>query len=221
MRWGLGPEEVEQALLFHKIAELGCQADDPSFRTLFASRFLPDAPPQMVDAHHALWRATYSPATIVRYMQMGDQIDIRSLAPRVSCPSLVLHARHERAIPFEEGKLLASLLPGSRFVPLPSRNHFLSEDEPAWSQLVNEVRAFLPGAPAAGDPFGDLTPRERELLGFLARGLDNHQIAAHLELSEKTVRNMVSSVFGKLGVESRAQAIVRAREAGYGVDSHA
>jgi DNA-binding NarL/FixJ family response regulator len=54
------------------------------------------------------------------------------------------------------------------------------------------------------------------LLELLARGLDNHQIAAHLELSEKTVRNHVSSVFGKLGVESRAQAIVVAREAGYG-----
>ena len=55
------------------------------------------------------------------------------------------------------------------------------------------------------------------MMELLARGLDNHQIAAHLDLSEKTVRNMVSSVLAKLGFESRSQAIVRARDAGYGV----
>ena len=55
----------------------------------------------------------------------------------------------------------------------------------------------------------------------LARGLDNHQIAAHLELSEKTVRNMVSSILAKLEIESRSAAIVRARMAGFGVESSA
>jgi len=67
----------------------------------------------------------------------------------------------------------------------------------------------------------NLTKREDELVELLARGLDNHQIAAHLALSEKTVRNMMSSVLDKMGVESRAQAIVRARDAGYGVGSPA
>jgi DNA-binding NarL/FixJ family response regulator len=64
--------------------------------------------------------------------------------------------------------------------------------------------------------FGTLTPRETELVEFIARGLDNAQIAAHVGLSEKTVRNHISSIFTKLGVENRAQAIVRARDAGYG-----
>ena len=81
--------------------------------------------------------------------------------------------------------------------------------------------AFLGDAKGPQLAAGNLTSRERELVELLARGLDNHQIAAHLELSEKTVRNMVSSVLGKMEVETRAQAIVRAREAGYGVDSHA
>ena len=77
------------------------------------------------------------------------------------------------------------------------------------------MAAFLP--PASGDSaFAGLTGRERELLEFLARGLDNHQIAAHLDLSEKTVRNMVSSILAKLEVESRSAAIVRARTAGFG-----
>jgi DNA-binding NarL/FixJ family response regulator len=121
-------------------------------------------------------------------------------------------------VPLEEGRLLATLLPQAHFVPLPTANHFPREDEPAWGQFVAESRAFLPGAPARERPFQGLTARERELLELLARGLDNHQIAAHLGLSEKTVRNMVSSILAKLEVESRARAIVLAREAGYGTE---
>jgi DNA-binding NarL/FixJ family response regulator len=79
---------------------------------------------------------------------------------------------------------------------------------------MDEVDEFL--SPHAADTFGTLTARERELLEYLARGLDNHQIAAHLNLTEKTVRNHVSAILGKVGVESRAQAIVAAREAGFG-----
>ena len=61
-----------------------------------------------------------------------------------------------------------------------------------------------------------LTAREREVLERLAQGLDNAQIAAHLGLSEKTVRNHLTHVFDKIGVENRGQAIVLAREAGLG-----
>ena len=62
--------------------------------------------------------------------------------------------------------------------------------------------------------FPDLTRRERQILEHIARGLDNLQIAAHLDLSEKTVRNHITAVFSKIGVENRPQAIVAAREAG-------
>jgi DNA-binding NarL/FixJ family response regulator len=119
-------------------------------------------------------------------------------------------------IPFEEGRIMASLIPGARFVPLASPNHVLLANEPAWGRFLEEVDAFLPGAPGSAE-FGGLTARERDVLQHLARGLDNHQIAAHLELSEKTVRNMVSTILAKLEVESRSAAIVRAREAGFGV----
>jgi DNA-binding NarL/FixJ family response regulator len=61
-----------------------------------------------------------------------------------------------------------------------------------------------------------LTAREREVLDLIARGLDNAQIAKSLGLSEKTVRNHINSIFGKLGAQNRAQSIVRAREAGLG-----
>jgi DNA-binding NarL/FixJ family response regulator len=127
----------------------------------------------------------------------------------------VLHGRDDKRIPFEEGRLLSALIPGSRFVPLDSCNHILFEREAAFNTFLAEMEAFLRQGDASPG-FAGLTARERELVELLARGLDNHQIAAHMDLSEKTVRNHVSSVFTKLGVESRSQAIVRAREAGFG-----
>ncbi|REF00435.1 response regulator transcription factor [Thermomonospora umbrina] len=66
----------------------------------------------------------------------------------------------------------------------------------------------------AGRPFPQLTERERQVLGLLAAGLTNGQIADRLGLSPKTVRNNVSTVFGKLQVADRAQAVLRGREAG-------
>ena len=67
-----------------------------------------------------------------------------------------------------------------------------------------------------GHPVPDLTEREREVLDLIARGLTNSAIAQKLVLSEKTVRNHVSNVFGKLQVADRAEAVARARDAGLG-----
>ncbi len=69
---------------------------------------------------------------------------------------------------------------------------------------------------AAASPFPDLTPRELEVLQLIAQGLTNNAIAEKLVLSPKTVRNQVSTIFSKLQVANRAEAIVRAREAGLG-----
>ena len=220
LRRGGGQAAIDEAMTMYKLFELGWGTDNRAFRHVFATQFLPGASAELVDAFDELQRQSASAAEAVRLMKVSVQIDVTGRCERVRCPTLVLHARGEARIPFEEGRLLASLIPGARLVPLESRNHILLAGEPAWPEFLREVDAFLGGA---GAPLriADLTPRENEFLEFLARGLDNHQIAAHLELSEKTVRNMVSSVLDKMGVESRAQAIVRAREAGYGVGSHA
>jgi len=66
------------------------------------------------------------------------------------------------------------------------------------------------------DPFPSLTDREREVLELVAEGLDNRRIAQRLALSDKTVRNHLSSVLTKLGVADRAAAIAKARDAGLG-----
>ena len=86
---------------------------------------------------------------------------------------------------------------------------------PAIAARVAELFSARPQSAAQG-PFPQLTAREREILDLLAAGRSNQQIAAALFLSPKTVRNAVSNVFAKLHVADRAEAIVRARDAGLG-----
>lgn len=80
------------------------------------------------------------------------------------------------------------------------------------------IRYFSPRRAAAtpSQAFPELTEREREILTLLAQGLNNAEIAQRLVLSPKTVRNHLSNIFNKLQVADRAQAIIRAREAGWG-----
>lgn len=87
--------------------------------------------------------------------------------------------------------------------------------------VAGRIRRFLTegldrGQPADPSPFPELTAREREILDLLADGLANADIARTLFLSPKTVRNIVSAVYAKLQVADRAQAVVRARQAGLG-----
>ena len=160
-----------------------------------------------------LQRRSSRPAEAVRIIRSFNDIDVSGQLAALSCPTLVMHARGDLRVPFEEGRRLAAMIPNARFVPLESQNHIILDGEPAFEQFFAELSAFLPGADAR---FPDLTVRESEILEHIARGLDNAQIAAHLALSEKTVRNHITSIFDKIGVENRAQAIVLARERGLG-----
>jgi DNA-binding CsgD family transcriptional regulator len=159
-----------------------------------------------------------TPDCAVRILRSLFTVDLRESASRVKCPTLVLHARGDRRVPFEEGRLFAGLVPGARFVPLESENHILLSREPAFGQFFEELDAFVPRPAGAGrhGAFPQLTAREAEVLDRIAQGLDNAQIAAHLEISEKTVRNNITRIFDKLAVENRSQAIVLARNSGWG-----
>lgn len=213
------PEQRRQAQLLTELIELGWGQDNPVFRQVFTSLFIPGGSAEQVNWFNELERLSCPPAHAARTVAAFGRIDVCDLAARVTCPTLVLHARGDARVPFEEGRYMAGVIPGARFVPLESRNHVLLHGEPAFSACLDEVHAFLRAHHATGVPgdvFPTLTPGERELLELLAHGLDNLQIAAHLGLSEKTVRNKVSSVFAKLEAPSRAQAIVRARDAGFG-----
>ena len=93
----------------------------------------------------------------------------------------------------------------------------LLEHEPAWTRFQEAVLDFTGAGAPAGEPsvFASLSSRERQVLTLIADGLSNTDIAERLAISEKTVRNHTSNVFDKLGVWSRAQAIVFARDRGF------
>jgi len=82
--------------------------------------------------------------------------------------------------------------------------------------VAQRVLASLQAPPSAGAAFPELTAREHEILDLLAAGLNNSAIAGRLGVAPKTVANNVSSIFTKLQVVDRSQAIVRARDAGLG-----
>lgn len=212
--------QVREAQLLLEMIEVGWGSENPAFRQAFTSLYLPGGRPDQVQWFNELERLSTTPSHAARTLAAFGQIDVSDMATQVRCPTLVLHARADARVPFEEGRRMAGLIPGARFVPLDSANHVLLGHEAAFAHCFGEIHSFLAQHdPAPSDDCADfrtLTPRERELLELLARGLDNLQIAARLSVSEKTVRNKVSSVFDKLGVHSRAQAIVQAREAGFG-----
>ena len=82
--------------------------------------------------------------------------------------------------------------------------------------IARRMLTYFASPPRDEPDFPELTPREREVLDLMAAGLSNAAIAARLGLSTKTVGNHTSTIFAKLQVAGRAEAIVRAREAGLG-----
>jgi DNA-binding NarL/FixJ family response regulator len=133
------------------------------------------------------------------------------MAAEVRCPTLVFHAKEDPCFPFEEGRLLASLIPGSRFVPLPSRNHIPFETEPAWPMFLSELRAFVPSA-RSGSASPTLTPRQLEVLRQVSHGLTDKEIARKLSLSPRTVEMHVANTLATLRCRTRAEAVRRATE---------
>lgn len=212
------PERVIEAQARLKVIELGWPNETPAYGQFFTALHVPDANAEMARAYDDLLRQVTSPQNGVQLLKTFWEADVSQIVPQVRCPTLVLHSRYDSVIPFDEGRKVAALISGARFVPVDSRNHLLLASEPAWPQFTMVLDEFLAGAAERSTLSlpDQLTPREREVLDVLARGLDNSEIAARLKISEKTVRNHVSTIFGKLGVTSRAQAVALARDAGLG-----
>jgi DNA-binding CsgD family transcriptional regulator len=220
------PMQLEERKVLLDVVRVGWGRESAAFRQVFSSLFFPDASPDQLRWFNELQRVSSSPENAARMMRAFWDLDVQDIAPTIRVPTLLLHARDDARIPFEEGRRLATLIPDARFVPLEGRNHLLLETEPAFDQFLTEVDAFLAAddesgaaarAPAA---FPELTERETEVLALIARGVGNPQIAERLRISEKTVRNHVTNIFWKIGATSRAEAIVRAREAGIGVETN-
>ena len=210
-------QALEESETMLKLIKLGWGQEHDAFRQVFSCQFMPGATLEQLQAFNELQRISCSPENAARFLDEFNHIDVMEMASQVKCPTLVIHARGDLRVPFDEGRLLAAQIPDARFVPLDSSNHILLS-EPGWDVFMAKVTQFLSETPIAKQSslLAELTPREAEVLDYIARGLDNLSISAHLGLQEKTVRNHITHIFDKLAVETRAQAIVLAREAGMG-----
>lgn len=203
---------AEAARMYHAIVDIargGWEDQNPVFRQLFTARFIPDASETQLQWFNELARTTTTAESAGALLEARAHINVTALLPQVEVPTLVMHGREDGVVPLEEGRLLAASIPGARFVELDSRNHVLLETEPAWPRFQDEMAQFLGSeAPAV---LAGLTEREREIVEGLAVGRSNAEIAASLFISDKTVRNALTRIFGKLGVRSRMQAMALLR----------
>jgi class 3 adenylate cyclase/pimeloyl-ACP methyl ester carboxylesterase len=135
--------EKEQAAAMLTLMRLGWGQENPAFRQLFTSQFIPGGTKAQADWFNELQRVSTSAEDAVRNLIANGDTDVSALLAQVTVPTLVMHSRDDARVPFDQGRRLAAGIPGARFVSLPSRNHLILEDEPAFPRFLEEMRAFL------------------------------------------------------------------------------
>jgi pimeloyl-ACP methyl ester carboxylesterase len=160
------PEEIARREAMVTLAREGWGRDNPAYRQVFTSLYVPEATREEMDWFNDLQRVSCSPESAERIMRTLGSFDVGSLLGRVEVPTLVIHAREDAVVPFSQGRTLASGIPGARFVPLESRNHLLLGHEPAFARFLDEVRDFL-GVPRSegGRPSAPPPLRSGQRLG--------------------------------------------------------
>ncbi len=207
---GPGPVPSESELAFRAMIRAGWAQEDPIFRRVFTTNFIPQATEEQMGWFDELQRMSTSTENALASRVERQVVDLSEELPLIQAPTLVLHARDDRAIPLDRARLLAALVPDARLVILESPNHILLAGEPSWRVFLDQVRRFLPGSapatagPAAHQGVSHLSPREREILEFAAAGRDNAEIARALTLSVRTVERHLSNAYLKLGISGRA-----------------
>jgi class 3 adenylate cyclase/pimeloyl-ACP methyl ester carboxylesterase len=137
------PEEREKRDAMAILMRLGWGADEPTFRQIFTSQFIPGGTKEQSDAFNALQRKTTSPACAVRYYEVVGNLDVRDMLPKVKAPTLVMHVREDRVCPISAGRQVAAGIPGARFVSLEGKNHIFLPGDPGVDPFFDEIGRFL------------------------------------------------------------------------------
>jgi class 3 adenylate cyclase/pimeloyl-ACP methyl ester carboxylesterase len=125
------------------LVRVGWGQENPAFRQMFTSQFIPGASREQADWFNELQRISISPEDAARNVLTMGEADVSLLLDQVKVPTLVMHARHDARVPFEMGRRMAAGIPGARFVPLEGRNHIMLEGEPALARFLQELRSFV------------------------------------------------------------------------------
>lgn len=135
--------EIAQRKALEQLIELGWGQDNPAFRQVFTSLFIPGGTPEQMQWWNELQRISTSPENAGRLSQAFGVIDVSGLLAKVSAPTLVMHSRGDARVPFDQGLRLAREIPGARFVALDSDNHIILSHEPVWDRYLAEIGGFL------------------------------------------------------------------------------
>jgi pimeloyl-ACP methyl ester carboxylesterase len=134
-------KQMNEAML--PLMRLGWGQENPAFRQVFTSQFIPGGTKEQADWFNELQRVSISPENAVRNLMANGQTDVTDLLSKVAVPTLVMHARGDARVAFENGRRTAAGIPGARFVPLDSANHLILESEPAYARFIEEIASFL------------------------------------------------------------------------------
>ena len=204
------PTPSERELAFRAMIRAGWAQEDPLFRRVFTNIFIPDATEEQMGWFDELQRMSTSTENAVESRMARQEVNVTGLLPDITAPTLVLHALGDRAVPLDDARQVATLIPSARLVPLESSNHILLADEPAWQVFREEVRGFMSSAGAdaasseAAERIASLSAREREVLHLAADGRTNAEIAEILVLSVRTVERHLSNAYLKLGISGKS-----------------
>ena len=141
---GQGPEAVET---YRRLIRDGWGSDDPAFRQVFSGQFMPDGTPEQLRWFSELERVSSSAELAERVFLVNCDTDIAHLLPQVRVPTLIVHCRGDRRVPFDQGREIAAGIPGAKFVTLESNNHLFLAHEPAAEVFFREVAQFLGDQP--------------------------------------------------------------------------
>jgi pimeloyl-ACP methyl ester carboxylesterase/DNA-binding CsgD family transcriptional regulator len=181
---------------------------------MIADFFLPESTQGDRAAFAIAQRRSMSAQGACTLLTAAYAIDITASLRHLRSPTLVMHRRGDRAIPFVQGRALASRIPGAQFLALDGMNHLPWHGE---TDAVMHALFEFGGVPVTGqngDRLRSLTARERDVVRLIALGLTDQQIAGELVVSTHTAHRHVANVRRKLGVNSRAAAVAWAAQHG-------